>query len=156
MRHLGKVGLHGEFAHTTTDSGRDEDYIQYVVGLDYTWADVRPGQNLRLILEYAGEHVTSHDREPSVLPPTRLSRYLDGSVLTKLTYEFSETAKAQLKLAANLHGEDNYYVQPSVTIDLREDLRLEAGLDILTGSRHSFFGQFRDNDRFFLKLAYSF
>ena len=46
----GKVGLHGEFAHTTTDSGRDEDYIQYVVGLDYTWADVRPGQNLRLIL----------------------------------------------------------------------------------------------------------
>ena len=61
-----------------------------------------------------------------------------------------------MKVAANLRGDDNYYVQPSVIVDLREDLRLEAGLDILTGPRSSFFGQFRDNDRFFLTLAYSF
>ncbi|MFP4058273.1 MAG: DUF1302 family protein [Candidatus Brocadiia bacterium] len=150
------VGLHGEVAHTWTDGDRDDSYLQYVLGIDYTWADIRPGQNLRLVLEYAGEEVTSRGPERDGVPPTRLGRYLDDSILARIVYELDETRKLELKGVANLRGDDNFYLQPAFTWDLRENLRLKLGADIFTGAGESFFGQFDDNDRFFLLLQYYF
>ena len=64
--------------------------------------------------------------------------------------------KAELKLAADLKGADNYYVQPTVTYDVTESLRLKAGADLLGGARRTLFGRFSDNDRFFIALDYYF
>jgi hypothetical protein len=150
------IGIHGEVAHTWTDADRDDSYLQYIFGIDYTWADIRPGQNLRLILEYAGEKVTRDGRDLDGIPPTRLGRYLDGSILTRLVYEFSETTQLELKAVANLSGRDNFYFQPVFTFDILEDLRLKLGADIFVGHDDTFFGLFDRNDRFFLTLEYYF
>jgi len=150
------VGIHGELAHTWTQGDRDDSYLQYVLGIDYTWAEIRPGQNLRLILEYAGEKVTRRGRRRDGLPPTRLGRYLDGSILARLVYEFSESAEFELKLAANLRDGSNFYVQPALTFDLNDDWRIKVGADIFIGDDDSFFGRFDDNDRFFLVVEHNF
>jgi len=150
------IGIHGEIAHTWTRGHRDDSYLQYVFGIDYTFADIRPGQNLRLILEYAGERRTSKGRDLDGVPPTRLGRYLDGSLLARAVYEFSETASVEIKACATLRGENNYYIQPSFTFDVRDDLRVKVGADIFMGDDDTFFGQFDHNDRFFVILEYYF
>ena len=152
----GDLGIHGELAHTWTDGRRNDNYLQYVVGVDYTFADIRPGQNLRLILEYAGEHVTRKGRTMDGVPATRLGRHLDGSLLGRAVYELNERLALELKACANLRGGNNFYVQPSLRYDITEDLRLKVGADIFTGSDDTFFGQFDDNDRAFLILEYYF
>ena len=152
----GDLGIHGELAHTWTDGRRNDNYLQYVVGVDYTFADIRPGQNLRLILEYAGEHVTRKGRTMDGVPATRLGRHLDGSLLGRAVYELNERLALELKACANLRGGNNFYVQPSLRYDITEDLRLKVGADIFTGSDDTFFGQFDNNDRVFLILEYYF
>jgi len=150
------IGIHGEISHTWTQAHHDDSYLQYVFGIDYTFADIRPGQNLRLILEYAGERVTSYGHDRDGVPPTRLGRYLDGSLLARAVYEINESASVELKACANLRSSNNYYIQPSFTFDVNESLRLTAGLDIFVGSSDTFFGQFDQNDRFFLSVEYYF
>jgi len=153
---VGDFGIHGELAHTWTVGGRDDSYLQYALGFDYTFADILPGQNLRLVVEWAGVHITDRGSRPGGLPVVRVERELDGALLGKATYEFSEVLKAEVKLAADLKGADNYYVQPSITYDLTDSLRLKAGADFLAGSGRTLFGRFGGNDRFFVVLDYYF
>jgi len=152
----GDLGIHGEMAHTWTDGRRNDSYLQYVFGIDYTFADIRPGQNLRLILEYAGEHVTRKGKPTDGVPPTRLGRYLDSAVMARAVYEVSERMALELKGVAVLGGETNCYVQPMFRYDINDDLRLKVGADIFTGGGDTFFGQFDSNDRVFLILDYYF
>ena len=152
----GDVGIHGELAHTWTDGGRNDAYLQYIFGIDYTFADIRPGQNLRLLLEYAGEHVTRKGRRLDGVPPTRLGRHLDHSILGRAVYELNESTALELKACLNLEGGKNCYLQPSLKYDISDDLRLTVGADIFSGSGNTFFGQFDKNDRFFLILEYHF
>lgn len=152
----GDLGIHGEIAHTWTDGRRNDNYLQYVLGVDYTFADIFPGQNVRVILEYAGEHVTKRGRMLDGVPPTGLSRHLDRSVLGRAVYEINERAALELKACLNLKGGTNCYFQPSFTYDVSDDLRVVVGADIFTGDGDTFFGQFDDNDRVFLIVEYHF
>jgi len=152
----GDLGIHGELAHTWTDGRHNDNFLQYILGIDYTFADIRPGQNLRLILEYAGQHVTSKGRDLDGVPPTRLGRELDGSLLGRAVYELNERAAVELKACVNLRGKSNCYFQPSFRYDINDDLRMIVGADIFTGSDNTFFGQFDNNDRFFFILEYYF
>ena len=150
------IGIHGEIAHVWTDGRRNDNYLQYVLGIDYTFADLFPGQNLRLILEYAGEHVTRKGRALDGVPPTGIGRSLDHSVLGRAVYEINERAAIELQAVFNLGGGKDFYLQPSFRYDVRDDLRIVVGADILSGSADTFFGQFDSNDRIFFIVEYYF
>lgn len=147
-------GFHGEAAQLIFDGGLEDDRFQYVLGLDYTKSDILFDHDLFAIIEYVGEEVTSEGTGFST--GTALDRVLVSAVAGNITYEFSDYSKVELRGAADFHKGDDYYIQPQFVHKVTDDFEVTVGLDILGGPSDTFFGQFRDNDRVFVKLKYTF
>jgi len=47
-------------------------------------------------------------------------------------------------------------IRPSITWHARPDLRVTGGVDIFAGPQYGVFGRFRDSDRVYAEVRYSF
>ncbi|UCD57807.1 MAG: hypothetical protein JSV16_01475, partial [Candidatus Hydrogenedentota bacterium] len=148
-------GLHGEVAHLVFDGDREDSRIQYVIGLDYTKSNIVFDHDLFVIVEYIGEDVT---KEGATLETDRppLDRVLMGAIAANIQYEFTEFTRLELRGAIDFHQGDDYYFQPQLVHEMTDNFEITLGFDVLGGPRNTFFGQFKDNDRFFVKLKYTF
>jgi len=99
---FGGLGVHGEGSQFFYDGGDDEDYFQYIMGVDYTWADVIKDHDIFLIFEYMGEKTTRSGREERPAFGSGLARVFTNSLLSTITYKFSDTLEAETKLLFNL------------------------------------------------------
>ncbi|MGY8689714.1 MAG: hypothetical protein ACKVHP_18520, partial [Verrucomicrobiales bacterium] len=97
---LGEWQVHGEGSyHSTNRKEMDDDYIDYIVGVNRTFSDLPiPGvEETRLIVEYAGEEIT---REISAGSPylgsRQFSRPFEDALIGNLTFKFSEETEAAL------------------------------------------------------------
>jgi hypothetical protein len=147
-------GLHGETAYLEFDGDREDARVQYVIGFDYTKSDVIFDHDLFVIVEYVGEETT---KKGSALDAgTALDRVLMSALAAKITYEFTEYTRLEVQGAIDFYQGDDYYVQPQLVHEMTDNFEIAVGIDILGGPRNTFFGQFRDNDRLFAKLKYTF
>lgn len=151
---FGKWEIHGELGYFISDDDGLDSYLQYVVGFNYSWSDLVLGHDVTLILEYAGETITNEGDDPAFID-TEISRVFTNSVLSRVIYEIDYYTKFEFLGAFNF-DDDDFYIQTKFFRDLSESLKIEAGFDILQGPRDTFFGQFKDNDRFFCSLEYLF
>jgi hypothetical protein len=55
-----------------------------------------------------------------------------------------------------LEGPPSHYTQVKLTHKITDAAHVDAGLDFFAGPRDSFYGVWKDNDRFFLMLKYYF
>ncbi len=152
---FGRWGLHGEMAHLVFDGDRDDARLQYVLGIDYTKSDIIFDHDLFVIIEYVGEEVTE-EGERLDTGTTPVDRILMSAIAFNIEYELTEFTKLEVKGAVDFHQGDDYYFQPQFVHDLTDNFEIRVGLDVLGGPRDTFFGQFKDNDRVFLKLTYTF
>ena len=147
-------GLHGEVAHLVFDGDREDSRLQYVLGIDYTRSDVIFDHDIFVILEYVGEDVT---KEGSGFDTgSSLDRVLVNAIAGNITYDFTEYTKLELRGLVDFYQGDDYYFQPQFVHQMTDDFEITVGLDILGGPSDTFFGQFKDNDRVFVKLKYMF
>lgn len=147
-------GLHGETAYLEFDGDREDARVQYVIGFDYTKSDVIFDHDLFVIVEYVGEETT---KKGSALDAgTALDRVLMSALAAKITYEFTEYTRIEVQGAIDFYQGDDYYVQPQLVHEMTDNFEIAVGIDVLGGPRDTFFGQFRDNDRLFAKLKYTF
>ena len=153
---FGRWGLHGEAAQVVFDGDSEDARFQYVIGLDYTKSDVIFDHDLFVIMEYVGEDVNKKGGGMETGGPP-LDRVFMSAVAANITYEFTEYTRVEVQGAIDLYQDDDYYFQPKLVHEMTDNLEIALGVDLLGGSRDTtFFGQFKDNDRVFLKLKYTF
>ncbi|GAB4346494.1 MAG: hypothetical protein Kow0099_27780 [Candidatus Abyssubacteria bacterium] len=150
-----RVGFHGETAYLKFDGNTQDARLQYVVGLDYQKSDILFDHDLFIIVEYAGEDVTKKGNTLDTGTPP-LDRIFMSAVAVKLTYEFTEYTRLEMRGAMDFHQGNDYYVQPQLVHDATDNFQVTLGFDVLGGPRDTFFGQFKNNDRIYVKLKYVF
>ena len=152
---FGRWGLHGEAAQLVFDGNEEDSRFQYVIGIDYTQSNIIRDHDLFVILEYVGEDVTKEGTGLDLGGPP-LDRVLTSAVATRIMYEFTEYTRLEVDGAIDLYQGDDYYLQPQLIHEMTDNFEVAVGVDLLGGPRDTFLGQFKDNDRFFLKLKYTF
>ncbi|GAX61285.1 hydrolases of the HAD superfamily [Candidatus Scalindua japonica] len=153
---FGGLGIHGEAAQFFYDGSKDEDYLQYILGIDYTWTNVIYDHDIFLILEYMGDNTTQSREDKRPAFASGLGRVFRNSLLSTITYKFSETFELETKLANNLDHHMSYVINPEINYDITDELKLTVGIDFIEGTQTTFFGQFDNDDRGYFFLRYSF
>lgn len=153
---FGKLGLRGETGYFVFDGNMDDDFVQYVLGLDYTFSDVIGDDDVHLLLQYAGEIVA---REGNLVIPglsSSIGRALSSAITMDLSYEFSEFLEITLDLIYLTDSNDSFLLRPKLKYEHSDRLTLTLQFDIPQGSRGTFFGSFRDSRRLYFSMKYAF
>jgi hypothetical protein len=162
-----KFEFHGEGAFRFVERNGRDDRFQWIVGLNYTWdeLELRWLEQILLILEYAREEIlTSRPNSPFLervgfsggeilFPKDAFRNALAGRILFKFNEE------TQFKLSGTINFFDrtpSYYLQLKLEHKVTDAFHIQAGLDFLGGKLDTFWGRWRDNDRFFCSLKYFF
>ncbi len=150
------LGLHGEAAQFIYDGDNGENYFQYILGIDYTWTNIIDDHDIFVILEYMGEKSTERQKVGKKVFGSGLARVFTNSVLSTITYKFSDTLEWETKLAFNMDSHLSYFIKPEIRYDISDELKLTFGVDFIEGVQDTFFGRFEKDDRSYLFLRYSF
>ena len=157
----GAWGVRGEAAYTrTTDlapgvTGVNDPYLRVTAGIDRTFSHPGLGESLTLIAQYALDTepgkagpIGSQDVDPWLHP------YRQAFVLHTI-WQLSEGFQVQLRGYLNLVQKD-FVLQPEISWKPRDATTILLGGASLGGRTDTFFGQYRDNDRVRLLIAYAF
>lgn len=127
------------------DGGWGEtDVVKFVVGLDRFWGD------LYVNIQYIGEVITDYN-SLMMLP----ADYLQSMTLN-ISWPLSDGRwEPELKLLWE-ETENDFYAGPRLTHELYNGIHAYAGADIFTGDSEGTLGQYRECDRFYTGLTYSF
>jgi hypothetical protein len=154
---VNETEFHGEAAwHVTTDEDLDEDYVTYLLGMRRSFYDTPLSNKIEEIsvsLEYAVEDITRERPEGSQVISTGLGRALTNSVLSNVTFKFSEETSIEANAFVNL-DEGDYSVQLKGVHQTRDSIEISASLESFGGPEETFFGEWADNDRIVLGITY--
>ena len=153
---FGDLELHGELSQVFTHGDKDDSYLQYIIGGNYHWYEIISDHDLALIVEYTGEWVNDEADNPSLLETGEGGRVFTNTLFVKANYQWGEDLELRFSSVFNFDGKDNLYLQPSAKYILWKTLKLTLGFDLFFGDKKTFFGRYRENDRFFLFLEYTF
>lgn len=153
---FGGLGFHGEAAQFIYDSGKDEDYFQYILGVDYTWTNIIKNHDIFVIIEYMGEKTTKSRGDDSPAFGSGLARVFTNSLLSTVNYKISDAFEIETNLLFNLDDHLSYVIKPEIHYDISDKTKLVLGVDIIEGVQETFFGQFEEDDRAYFSLRHSF
>lgn len=149
-----QLGLHGEAAWFRSDGHWQDEYYQYVIGIDYKWTNVFRDHDIFAIVEYAGEHVITQQRKG--LTAGALERAFANSLAWNIDYDVTEFLTYTVRGVYNFDGRDNFFIEPQVEHEVTDHFTITAGFDIIQGGGQTLFGRLRENDQFYLKARYTF
>lgn len=156
---FGKVGVRGEAAYFLTENRDGTDplidvpYLEYTLGVDYTFRDLLPDKDLFVLVEWAHQVQIPHrDRAYGLFD---LNHVFRRSLFGKTELSLGAFARVLIEGAYNLATED-WWIRPGFEWSVIDGLELDARIDLLGGPEDSFFGAFEENRRIQLRLKYSF
>ena len=91
---IDKLGFYGEFLGQTTPSGKDDDFITYVLGLTYTFSDfsrVIGFDEIKIILELGKEEIKKRQNADKYIHSSTDNRSHKNSVLGRINFQYSDT-----------------------------------------------------------------
>ncbi len=136
----------------------DDDFVQYVVGVDREWsAVVNPVDSLYVLLQYADEAVIRRD-SPAGFAIYDFRRILNNAVMAKMVWAFDSEKRWSVKFEGSYNlGDGDSFAEPAVVWrSASGSFELEAGVDILSGRKSAFLGGYGANDRFYSKMTWKF
>ncbi|MGH7391760.1 MAG: hypothetical protein ACREM3_20240 [Candidatus Rokuibacteriota bacterium] len=158
--------FHGEGAFTSVQSNGRQDDFQGIVGFSHTWDGLgwRWLERTTLLLEYARQVLLGPVRDPTILKAGDSNQVGDlladnafrDTVVGRLRLDVDDETQVELAGLLDLTRSPSYYAQLKVSHRLRAAWFVEAGLDVMGGAGDTFWGRWRDNDRFFFLLKYYF
>ena len=156
---LGEWQIHGEGAyHATLDEQMDDDYIEYVIGVNRVFSDLPiPGvEETRLILEYAGEEITREISEGSPFFGSRqFSRPFEDAVVGSLNFKISEDTDIELSGSYDF-ADQGWMFEASLNHKFSANCKVTAGTHFFEGPEDSFLGKWNNNDRSFIALTLTY
>jgi hypothetical protein len=163
---FGKFEVHGEGAFKLVASNGRDDRFQGMTGFNYTWdgLGLKWLDQITVIVEYGHEFIL-HSRPASGIVATGsvplvgdllADNAFRNGVIARVQFKFTEDTQLKITGLVDFGGSPSSYAQIKLTHKLTDAFHAEAGVDFLTGSATSFWGRWRDNDRFFVFLKYFF
>lgn len=155
---IGQFEIHGEAgAHFTDGNEKDDDYYEYVAGINYTWyPNFELIEEILFVVEYAGEDI--FDEKPFGNEFSGSGEYIrpfKDSILTNTSIKFSEETKLSIAFIKNL-GDDDFLFRPNLSHKFTDALEFELGFDIIQGNTTTFLGKWTKNDRVWITSTYRF
>jgi hypothetical protein len=162
---FGKLEVHGEGAFRLIESNGRDHRFQGIAGVNYTqdvglrWLD-----QMIFVVEYGRETVLRRIRHSGVIEKDKSPLVGDllansgfrDAIVGRIQAKLTEDTSLKLSGIADLAVTPSYYVQFKGNHRITDAVHVEAGLDFLTGKPDTFWGRWRNNDRFFLVLRYLF
>jgi len=162
---FGKLEVHGEGAFRLVESDGRDHRFQGIAGVNYTqdvglrWLD-----QMIFIVEYGRETVLRRIRHSGIIEKDKSPLVGDllansgfrDAIVGRIQAKLTEDTSLKLSGIADLAVTPSYYVQFKGNHRVTDAVHVEAGLDFLTGKPDTFWGRWRNNDRFFLVLRYLF
>jgi hypothetical protein len=163
---FGQFEVHGEGAFKLAVRNGWADRFQLMAGFNYTRDDLGLSWLKQIIFvgEYGREIILENKPESGILRPSgalTLGNFLSSdafrnALVGRITFRFTEDTQFKLTGVWDISDAPNHYLQLKLVHKLTDALLLETGFDFLAGGRESFWGRWRDNDRFFLMAKYLF
>lgn len=151
----GNLEYHGEAGfHDTRDNLKDEDYLSYIGGINYTnyeWFS-RWFEDIFFVLEYAGENVTQKRDDSSIYSDKSVGRGLTDNIIASIRFKLNEDIFVKTTWVHNFSDGDSL-VDIVGESQLNEHLKIIYGYQWFSGDEVSFFGQWDENDRFYLRIS---
>ena len=154
---FGKLVVYGEVAAKFVSRNAPYDRLHSIVGGNYSWDSLglRWLDQVTLIAEYARETVLGSDSPGDVVDPASLNPFRDAFV-SRLQFKFTEDTQLKFTAVLNLVRQPSHLLQVKASHKVTDTIHLEAGIDFFAGSRDTFYGRWKDNDRFFFSAKYYF
>jgi hypothetical protein len=159
---FGKLEVHGEAAAKfVVRDGRD-DRFQGIAGINYAFDELGLSwlDRIHVIAEYAREEVLATDSSSPVLDlDDRLALPNNGfrdAVIGRLLVHFNDDTQLEVGGTVNFVGSVNHYLNVELTHKATDALHVTTGVDLFNGPRDTFWGRWRDNDRFYMRVEYFF
>lgn len=121
------------------------DYIDYLIGVDYTFFN-----NIETNLQFMQRIIPDHDDR--FFRQKHISS--TGSFRIKTGF-FDNSVEPELLVISSLQELD-MMIRPKVGFTFKDNWRLFIGADIFAGETDGIFGQYKDKDRIYTELGYSF
>jgi len=120
-----------------------KDYINYVVGLDFSIGKVKMSTQFiqKYILDYSDGILENEINNMATI----MARY----------DMMRETLHLELFSYVGITGEDAL-IRPKITYDFDDSFSILLGANIFTGNREGQFGQYQDNSMVYTKIKYNF
>ena len=137
----------GKYFQTENPMAKDaiiqKDYINYVIGLDFSIGDVKlSGQFIqKYIMDYSNSMVDDEINNMA----TFLAHY----------DMLRETLHLELFSYVGLTGEDAL-IRPKISYDFDDSFNILLGANIFVGDKAGQFGQYQDNTMAYMKIKYNF
>ena len=136
---------HRDLPRFWEDGGQAQtDVVKFVVGLDRFWGD------FYMNIQYIGEVITDYNS---------LMMFEEGylqSMTAKLSWSLSDGRwEPEVKLLYE-ETENDLYVGPRLTHELYNGIHAYLGADLFTGNPEGTLGQYRECDRLYTGITYSF
>lgn len=154
---VGEYTLRGEVAYVNTkdqDGSNpfiDDPYVHYVIGFDRTFSEVISGEDLFFMLEWSHQVPTTGIEYDNVNLEHVFRETLFASSNVKINNEW------MVKLnAAYDFDQDGAFLKSSIIWSVVDDLSVEASLELPLGPTDSFFGSYKDNQSFRLRVQKNF
>ena len=136
----------------TDGEDKDDDYVEYVAGLNYTFFDLAPDhiEQVNLILEYADEILVDEKQKGNRFIGTgEYVRSFRDMAIAKVIVRLSEETRFEAFAGYNLKEYDSYAGLKFVK-KVFDDWELNLGADFFSGHDDSFLGRWSENDRVYI------
>jgi hypothetical protein len=146
-----KFEFHGEVAFKFEDRDIKDSRLQGSIGLNYTWDEVGVKwlEHITFVVEHNREKFVS-SQNPGFIVDGNFINAFRNAVSGRVQFKFNEETQFTVTDTTDFSKESNYFIQFKVNHKFTDDLHVETGFDNFAGVRDSFWGKWRDNDRFFL------
>lgn len=147
--------FHGEAAyHNTFDNLKDEDYLSYIVGMNYTDYEWFSSffDEIRFVAEYAGEKIRKKRDKNSPFSNKGVSRGMTSDIITSIDFKINEDHSLKTSYIYNIKDKDSL-MDMFMESKLNDHLKIIYGFQILSGKQDSFFGQWDKNDRAYIRMS---
>jgi len=151
----GDVEYHGEAAfHDTRDNVKEDDYLSYIAGVNYTNYDWLSHwfEEIRFVVEYAGEEIIKKRAANSTYSDKGVGRGLTSNIIGSIKFKINEDHSFKASFIYNILDTDSVLDMYGES-QLNDHLEMIYGYQQLSGDETSFFGQWDNNDRFYVKVA---
>ena len=155
-------GIRGEVAYTLTEDIRgrdptiDDPYVQWVLGIDYTWVAFFKEWDLWMIVQYALDtELPSRGGTNQNGAGNPLKHFFQNALFSHLKLDFDFFTHLEIKGYINLENGDRL-LQPEFQWNPFDGLTLIGGADFMGGPANALFGLYQNNDRIRFSVKYEF
>lgn len=150
--------LHGEGIYSSSVGGKDDSYIQYVMGFRWTNQSLARKFGLTRIdwgLEYAGEKITHDQDAQDYVMSSREFRLGRNNLTQGLGLHISENLRLQYLLDLEL-SKNSRLNRLNLEWNVTEKFIVDMAIEAFDGPQDSYYGYWKNQDRIIMSLKYQF